>query len=156
MSLEVLEVGWAALCDGNHANQLLAQHPRNHHMAQSNGKSCWVSRVIGNPRAEKQVVHCRAPCCPPPAAESLLSATGTHVPSALSFCFRTVPTAFSVSCLHYYVRKNTREVEDILFPTSLTSALALGLCEGMGMNVGWIRDSGIFPISGALKEHIIS
>lgn len=156
MSLQVLEVGWAALCDGSYANQLLAQHPRNHHAAQSNDKSSWVSRVIGNPRAEEQMVHCRALCCPPPAAEPLLSAIGTHLPSVLSFCFRTVLTACSVSCLHCYVRKNTREVEDTLFPTSLTSALALGLCEGMGMNVGWTRDSGMFPISGALKELIVS
>ena len=44
----------------------------------------------------------------------------------------------------------------MLFPNDLISALTLGLCEGMGMTIGWVRVSGIFPVSGTLKENIFS
>lgn len=123
MSLQVLEVGWAALCDGSYANQLLAQHPRNHHAAQSNDKSSWVSRVIGNPRAGSRwctAEHCAVPL--PLQSPSFLPSAPTS-----PLYYHSASGLFSqhlVSAACTAIRKNTREVEDTLFPTSLTSAWA--------------------------------
>lgn len=94
--LKILEGRWAAPHDDGNQPNILGTVPQG---------ICESARVAGTPRQRRQMRLCCAAqrCVSPSAPRPLLPSTTS--PPVLSFCFRTVLAAFSVSCLPCCVRR---------------------------------------------------